>query len=55
MGSKESRLKPGQWFTNCRGVAIRRMMATALDTKLQPPDPPEDAGDGVAEQDEMPF
>lgn len=55
VGSKESRLKPGQWFTNCRGVAIRRMMATALDVKLQPPDPPEDAGDGVAEQDEMPF
>lgn len=53
VGSKESRLKPGQWFTNCRGVAIRRMMATAKDLRLTPPEPPAevDADDGT----EMPF
>lgn len=53
VGSQESRSKPGQWFTNCRGVAIRRMMATVRDIKLTPPDPPAeaDADDG----DAMPF
>lgn len=55
VGSQESRAKPGQWFTNCRGVAIRRMAATAKELRLTPPEPPEDAGGGVAEQDEMPF
>lgn len=53
VGSQESRSKPGQWFTNCRGVAIRRMMATAREIKLTPPDPPAEADADAG--DDLPF
>lgn len=53
VGSQESRSKPGQWFTNCRGVAIRRMMATAREIKLTPPEPPAEADADAG--DDLPF